>query len=132
MLFVQPGYGWATPSIASIELMQCIIRAIPTDEKKKYPVPYKSSDGPIGILQFPHITFDMVNILIKRSVTSITDLERMDDSQLRSELSNLNLTGKQIEEVQTAVHAFPRLSMVADCLIEDEVCVDCDVVFRCS
>ena len=118
---IKPNYGWATPSIGAVEIMQCMVRAIPLEAKKHFPSPIKSRSGPATIVQLPHITHDMcLKDLLKRNITSLSDFLQMEDSQAISELSNLGLNKKQVGEVMTAIHSFPALTMAADAFIDDD------------
>ena len=57
---IKPGYGWAQPSISAVELMQCMVRAVPIEAKKHFPSPMKSRTGPATLVQLPHLTHKMV------------------------------------------------------------------------
>jgi len=118
---IKPNYGWATPSIGAIEIMQCLVRAIPLEAKKHFPSPIKSRGGPPTIVQLPHITHEMcLKDLMKRNIKNLSDFLQMEDSQAISELSNLGLNKKQVGEVMTTIHSFPALTMTASAFIDDD------------
>lgn len=118
---IKPNYGWATPSIGAVEIMQCMVRAVPLEAKKHYPAPIKSKSGPPTIVQLPHITHEMcLKDLMKRNISSLSDFLQMEDSQAISEFSNLGLNKNQIIEVMTAIHSFPALTMSATAFIDDD------------
>lgn len=118
---IKPNYGWATPSIGAVEIMQCMVRAVPIEAKKHFPSPMKSRVGPPTIVQLPHITHEMcLKDLMKRNIKSLSDFLQMEDSQAISELTNLGLNKKQVGEIMTAIHSFPALTMSAKAFIDDE------------
>mmetsp|Transcript_11967 Transcript_11967/g.24064 ORF Transcript_11967/g.24064 Transcript_11967/m.24064 type:complete len:711 (-) Transcript_11967:80-2212(-) len=118
---IKPNYGWASPSIGAVEFMQCMVRAVPTEAKKHFPAPGKSSQGPPSILQLPHITHEMcLKQLMKRKITSIMDFFKMDDDTIVSELANIGLNKKQIADIKLAIYSFPALTMSGRCFVDDE------------
>lgn len=124
---IKPNYGWATPSIGAVEIMQCMIRAIPIEAKKHFPSPMKSKSGPPTIVQLPHITHEMcLKDLMKRNIKSLSDFLQMEDSQAISELTNLGLNKVQVGEIMTAIHSFPALTMSARAFIDDDELRDSD------
>jgi translocation protein SEC63 len=124
---VKPNYGWAAPSIGAVEFMQCMIRAVPVEAKKHFPAPIKSRQGPPTILQLPHITHEMcLKDLMKRNIKSLSDFLQMEDATAMSELANLGLNKKQVEDIMVAIHSFPALTMSARAFIDDEEFKDAD------
>lgn len=118
---VKPAYGWSTPSIACVEFMQCLVRAVSVDEKKKFPSPLKSAEGPPAILQLPHLSSDTVKELSKRKLRSIGDLLSLSPSELKSEMVNLNISDRHISDIQQALDAFPKLHMTAEFVLDEGV-----------
>lgn len=120
---MKPAYGWFAPAIASIELMQCVIRAVSVDDKKKCPSPFKSNEGAAVFLQLPHMDHNIVKVLGQRKIRQFAQLLSMDALEVKSELSNTNLTEGQIADIQTALDSFPCITMDAEFVLEDEVSI---------
>lgn len=118
---IKPGYGWAQPSISSVELMQCMVRAVPIEAKKHFPAPMKSRQGPATLVQLPHLTHKMVlEELPKKKITSLTDFLKMEDDKIVSELTALGLAQPAAMDVLKVIYRFPALSMAAKTYLDDE------------
>jgi translocation protein SEC63 len=118
---IKPGYGWAQPSISAVELMQCMVRAVPIEAKRHFPAPMKSRVGPGTLVQLPHLTHKMVlEDLAKKKITSLTDLLKMEDKAIMSELAALGLEMAQSVDILRVIYNFPALSMAARAYLDDD------------
>jgi translocation protein SEC63 len=107
-----PNYGWLTPTQATVELMQCIIKAVPPEEKKKTSSAKGSSaggggDGIAGVLQLPHVTDDVIRKLNKQKLKGLSDIQRLNKVDRRVALQTCGLSMAQADDVETALSAVP-------------------------
>ena len=120
---MKPNYGWAQPSISSIELMQCMVRAVPIEAKRHFPSPGKSREGPATIVQLPHVTHKMVleDLAKKKKITGLMDFLKMDDGKVQGVLEEVGLGKEQALDVLKVIYRFPALSMAARAYLDDDL-----------
>ena len=118
---IKPGYGWAQPSISAVELMQCMVRAVPVEAKRHFPSPMKSRTGPATLVQLPHLTHKMVleDLLKKKKIESLMDLLKIKDEDIMKELQAVGLERAQALDVLKVIYKFPALSMAAKTYLDD-------------
>lgn len=118
---IKPGYGWAQPSISAVELMQCMVRAVPIEAKKHFPSPMKSRTGPATLVQLPHLTHKMVleDLAKKKKIDSLIDFLKMEDEKVMAELLAVGLQRAQAMDVLKVIYRFPALSMAAKSYLDD-------------
>lgn len=119
---IKPNYGWLQPAISSVELMQCMVRAVPIEAKKHFPSPMKSREGPGTLVQLPHLTHKMVleSMAKEKKVTSLMDLLKMEDTKVLALLEEVGLSKQQAMDVLKVVYRFPALSMAARAYLDDD------------
>lgn len=125
---VQPGYGWMTPAIGCIELMQCIVQAVPLSSKKAAHVG-KSNESAAALLQLPHFNNEVLRKLARKKVKMLPELQQMSTTERQSLLAGCGLTADEVADVETMLSAIPTLWVHADCVVEAEE-VDDDVVME--
>ncbi len=118
---IKPGYGWAQPSISAVELMQCMVRAVPIEAKKHFPSPMKSRTGPATLVQLPHLTHKMVleELAKKRKIDSLVQFLKMKDEDIMTELKGAGLERSQALAVLKVIYRFPALSMAAKTYLDE-------------
>ncbi len=116
---IKPNYGWLTPTQGTVELMQCIIKAIPAEEKKKSSSSSaKNSSGGGGesitaLLQLPHVDDDVIRKLGKQKLKNLTEIQRLSKVDRRVALQTCGLSMSQAEDVETALSAIPSAFVTA-------------------
>lgn len=125
---VQPGYGWMTPAVGCIELMQCIVQAVPLSSKKAAHVG-KSNESAAALLQLPHFDNEVLRKLARKKVKLLPELQQMSTTERQLLLAGCSLTTDQVEDVETMLSAIPTLWVRAHCVVEAEE-VDDDVVME--
>jgi translocation protein SEC63 len=67
---IKPGYGWLAPTVGCIEMMQCMVQAVPLAAKKAAHVG-KSAESAAALLQLPHFDDGVLRKLQKRRVKTL-------------------------------------------------------------
>eukprot|EP00879_Flechtneria_rotunda_P006197 GHRR01006515.1.p1 GENE.GHRR01006515.1~~GHRR01006515.1.p1 ORF type:complete len:456 (+),score=176.99 GHRR01006515.1:409-1776(+) len=112
----QAGTGWMTPSLACVEMMQCIAQAVPTSVRK----PGGKADSLAPLLQLPGINQGHIKNLRKRKINTLADLQALPDSQRAIELQWAGMGMAGIEGVNMFLSAMPRLLVTVRCEVEGE------------
>jgi len=112
----RPAYGWLTPAIACVEMMQCLFRAVPVAARKAT-LQSRSGEGDAWLLQLPGFTKDTIRSLIRQKVKSLAELQAMDPADRRAILALSELRPSFVEQVQTALTAMPTLWVTARCIV---------------
>lgn len=117
---VRPAYAWLTPTVGTVELIQCIVKAVSAEEKKKQPAsnPTKSAESIAAVLQLPHIDEDVVRQLSKRKIKTLGELQGLSKPDRRSALQVAGLSVAEVEEVETGLSAFPSAFVSAKLYLE--------------
>lgn len=105
-------YGWLTPAIGCVELMQCIIRAVPVDERHSQKHG-KQSNSSAALLQLPHMTDDIVRTLIKKKIKSLDEFMQLGEVERRVVLQGSGLVGREVDDVEAALSALPKAHVTA-------------------
>ena len=115
------GYGWAQPSISAVELMQCMVRAVPIEAKRHFPSPMRSRTGPATLVQLPHLTHKMVleELVKKKKIESLMDLLKVKDETIMAEMQAVGLDRAQALDVLKVIYKFPALSMAARTYLDE-------------
>ncbi|KAF8055125.1 ERDJ2A [Scenedesmus sp. PABB004] len=111
------GCGWMTPSLACVEMMQCMAQAMPVATRKGGG---KMGDALAPLLQLPGFDQEVVKRLRKRKINGLTDLQVLPEGQRAAELSWAGLDASAAEGVNLFLSAMPRLSVAALCEVEGE------------
>ena len=106
---IRPNYGWLTPTQGTVELMQCIIKAVPAEERKKKVISSKGSSGEstTALLQLPHVNDDVIKKLVKQKLKGLSELQRLNKVDRRVALQTCGLSVAQAEDVEIALSAIP-------------------------
>ena len=106
---IKPNYGWLAPSVATVELLQCFVKAVSVEEKKKQAAsnPTKSADGTAALLQLPHVDEDVVRQLFKRKIKNLAELQGVEKNDRRAALQIAGLSVAEVEDLETALSALP-------------------------
>ncbi|WIA39826.1 hypothetical protein OEZ86_013276 [Tetradesmus obliquus] len=113
----QAGTGWMTPSVACVEMMQCLAQGLPVAVRKGSG---KAGDTMAPLLQLPGFDQELLKKLRKRKINSLADLQAMSDSTRAMELGQAGLGAAAIEGVAMFLSAMPRLSLAVLCEVEGE------------
>lgn len=125
---VQPSYGWLTPAVGCIELMQCMVQAVPLASKKAAHVG-KSGESAAALLQLPHFDGELLRRLARKKVKTLLELQQLSAEERQALLVGCGLAAGEVEEVETMLSAMPTLWVSAQCVVEAEE-VDDDVVLE--
>ena len=66
----QPNYGWLTPAVGCIEMMQCVVQAVPLASKKAAHVG-KSAECAGALLQLPHFDGEVMRQLARKKIKAL-------------------------------------------------------------
>ncbi|PSC67052.1 dnaJ ERDJ2A [Micractinium conductrix] len=129
---IQPGYGWLTPTVGCIELMQCMVQAVPLESKKAAHVG-KSAESPAALLQLPHFDKETLRRLTRKKVKALPELQQMGGDERAKVLKECGLSASEVEDVETMLSAMPTVWVSAQCVVEaeeldDEVVLTGDIV----
>ncbi|PSC67006.1 dnaJ ERDJ2A, partial [Micractinium conductrix] len=127
-----PGYGWLTPTVGCIELMQCMVQAVPLESKKAAHVG-KSAESPAALLQLPHFDKETLRRLTRKKVKALPELQQMGGDERAKVLKECGLSASEVEDVETMLSAMPTVWVSAQCVVEaeeldDEVVLTGDIV----
>lgn len=67
---LQPNYGWLTPVVGCIELMQCMVQAVPLAAKKTAHVG-RTAESQAALLQLPHVDGEVLRKLARKKIRSL-------------------------------------------------------------
>jgi len=107
---IRPNYGWLTPAQGTVELMQCIVKAVPAEEKKKKSnssSKNNSGESTTALLQLPHVTDDVIKKLIKQKLKGLSELQRLNKVDRRVALQTCGLSVAEAEDIETGLSAIP-------------------------
>ncbi|KAG2441769.1 hypothetical protein HXX76_003382 [Chlamydomonas incerta] len=126
------GYGWMTPALAIVEMMQCVSQALSISNRKPLSggaAKAGAADGLAGLLQLPHVDGDTVKRLKKKRVSTLKELQEVAPADLPEMLKAAGLEGAAAEEVTTFLATLPVVHVRAECEVpgEDEI-MEQDVV----
>ncbi|EFJ44468.1 molecular chaperone [Volvox carteri f. nagariensis] len=127
------GYGWMTPTVAIVEMMQCVSQALSVSARKPAggasAKASANADGMAALLQLPHFNLDVLKKLKKRRVQNIKDLQDLPAVELHEALCSAGLGAAMAEEVATFLATLPSVYCRAECEVtgEDEI-MEGDVV----
>lgn len=113
----RPAYGWLTPGIACVEMMQCLFRAVPVAARKAT-LQSRSGEGEAWLLQLPGFTKDTIRSLIRQKVKSLAELQAMEPVDRKSILALSELRPSLVDQVQTTLSAMPTLWVTAKCIVQ--------------
>lgn len=114
---IKPAYGWMTPAVACIEMMQCLVQAVPADEKKKHAFG-KSAESVTSLLQLPHFDAELVKKLARKKIKTLADLQALNLQGRRVALQSSGLTGSECEDVEVMLSALPTVWVSAQLVVE--------------
>ncbi|KAK9839330.1 hypothetical protein WJX81_008661 [Elliptochloris bilobata] len=116
------GYGWLSPTVGSLEMMQCITRAQQLHVRKTlFHGGKAAADSNAPLLQLPHVDYELTKKLSRKRVRSLADLAAMAPDKRLAMLSSVGLTAAQAEEVATALSALPTINLAGvTCLVDGE------------
>ncbi|KAG2451784.1 hypothetical protein HYH02_003562 [Chlamydomonas schloesseri] len=126
------GYGWMTPALAIVEMMQCVSQALSISNRKPLSggaAKAGAADGLAGLLQLPHIDGDAAKRLKKKRVSTLKELQDTAAAELPETLKAAGLDDAGVEEVTTFLKTLPTVHVRAECEVpgEDEI-MEQDVV----
>lgn len=125
---IQPGYGWLTPAVGCIELMQCTVQAVPLAAKKAVSVG-KSMETPAALLQLPHFDSEVLRQLTRKKIKVLPELQQMESEERQQLLKGCGLSSSEVEDVETMLSAMPTVWVSAQCVVEAEE-IDDDIVLE--
>lgn len=111
------GYGWLTPAVATVEMMQCITQVVSISARKPQG---KSGDNTAPLLQLPYFDDDVLKKLKRRKISSLRELTDMEESERTSVLESFGLTSDQVDEVTSFLSALPTVAMKSSFEVEGE------------
>ncbi|GIL87084.1 hypothetical protein Vretimale_14247 [Volvox reticuliferus] len=118
------GYGWMTPAVAIVEMMQCVSQALSVSARKPTgSVSAKAAanaDGMAALMQLPHFNLDVLKKLKKRRVQTIKDLQDLPPTELGEALCSAGLGDAMAEEVATFLATLPAVHCRAECEVTGE------------
>ncbi|GAX76583.1 hypothetical protein CEUSTIGMA_g4029.t1 [Chlamydomonas eustigma] len=113
------GYGWLTPAIAVVEMMQCMSQALSISIRK--PASAKPSElAAAAIMQLPHVDAEVVKKLKRRKVNTLKELSDLSLEERSEALLISGLTASQVEAACTLLEALPTIGVRAKCGVEGE------------
>ncbi|GIL50242.1 hypothetical protein Vafri_6471 [Volvox africanus] len=118
------GFGWMTPAVAIVEMMQCVSQALSVSARK--PTGSASAkaaanaDGMAALMQLPHFNLDVLKKLKKRRVQTIKDLQDLPPAELGEALRSAGLGDAMAEEVATFLATLPAVHCRAECEVTGE------------
>ncbi|GBF89855.1 hypothetical protein Rsub_02559 [Raphidocelis subcapitata] len=117
----QLGFGWMTPALACVEMMQCVASALPVSARKGGP---KGGDALAPLLALPHFDGEVIKRLRKQRVNALKDLQAMREGELRVTLASAGVVGDFADDAVAALQAFPSLAAGVEFSVdgEEEVC----------
>ncbi|KAL4531929.1 hypothetical protein Ndes2437B_g02360 [Nannochloris sp. 'desiccata'] len=108
---IRPNYGWLTPTQGTVELMQCIVKAVPAEEKKKSSNSSSSKnsggESTTALLQLPHVNDDVIKKLNKQKLRGLSELQRLNKVDRRVALQTCGLSVAQVEDIEVGLSAIP-------------------------
>ncbi|KAG2485811.1 hypothetical protein HYH03_015521 [Edaphochlamys debaryana] len=120
------GYGWMTPAVAIVEMMQCMAQALSVSARK--PVTGSAAkagaaDALAALLQLPQFDSDVLKKLKKQRIQSIKELQDLSAADLGEALRGAGLDAGAVEEVSTFLATLPSVHCRAECEVpgEDEI-----------
>jgi translocation protein SEC63 len=130
---VKPAYGWLTPSLAVVEALQCLVRAVPLEEKRRPAAAAFAAPGAGGapapgaaLLQLPKLDGDAVRALARGGgsgrwpkARSLQELMALAPGARREALQGAGLSGADADEVEAALADVPQLFVSAQLFVED-------------
>lgn len=128
---VKPGYGWLAPTVGCIEMMQCMVQAVPLAAKKAAHIG-KSADSTAALLQLPHFDDGLLRKLQKRRVKTLPELQLLSVEERAEALQASGLNATQVEDVETMLSAMPTVWVSAQCSVEVDGEVDDGLVLECD
>jgi len=101
--------------------MQCLVQAVSVEEKKRHAVPVKSAESVAALFQLPHFDDDVIRKLHKRKVRTLPELIAVDRAERRTILQSSGLSAMEVEDVETALSAWPSLYVTARLEVEEAI-----------
>lgn len=114
------GHGWMTPAVSAVQVMQCMTQAVPLGVRRPQTNRKVISEGFAALLQLPGMSSSLVKTLEKRKIKSVHDLAELEDGERTRILHSLDLDTNTLQEVDTALQAFPSIEMKAKIFVEEE------------
>ena len=117
------GFGWMTPSVAVVELMQCMSQGVSPMWRQPTLPSQKGGGGGGGgggehlspLLQLPHIEEAAARSLVKKSkVRNLEALQALDAGMRADALGEAGLSAEQVKDVEEALSTLPSVTMTAE------------------
>uniref|UniRef100_A0A7S3R9Y3 J domain-containing protein n=1 Tax=Dunaliella tertiolecta TaxID=3047 RepID=A0A7S3R9Y3_DUNTE len=121
--------GWLTPSIAVVEMLQCLSQAVPLSMRKPKG---KDVDAATLLLQLPHFDMDVVKKLKKQRVGTFKELQDMEPSERLGVLAQAGLRPEQVDDVSTFLSVLPTVHVRAKVEMDGEEDVIERDIAKCS
>ena len=103
-------YGWLAPTLGAIEYAQCLAAAIPPAVRRPPPGTKGSPDAALAAL--PHLDADGLKRLARRKLRTVADVSALSPSDRAAALADAGLDASQAADVDAALAALPRLTVV--------------------
>lgn len=118
------GYGWMTPAVAIVEMMQCTAQALSIGLRKPAvgggSAKAGAAEAQAALLQLPHFDLDVLKKLKKRKVQSIKELQELPAAEREEALRSCGLGDAAVEEVATFLATLPTVYCRAECEVPGE------------
>jgi len=111
------GYGWQTPSLAIVEMLQCMSQALSIEFRKPTG---KLSEASAGLLQLPHFDTDVLKKLKRRKVNTLKELQDLEEKERVEALQSCGLASSHVEEISTLLSSLPSIYVRAACEVDGE------------
>lgn len=103
-------YGWLAPTLGAIEYAQCLAAAIPPAVRRPLPGTKGFYDAALAAL--PHLDADGLKRLARRKLRNVADVASLPPSDRAAALADAGLDASQAADVDAALAALPRLTVV--------------------
>ncbi|KXZ42319.1 hypothetical protein GPECTOR_162g134 [Gonium pectorale] len=118
------GFGWMTPAVAIVEMMQCIAQALSVSARKPLTggsaAKAGSAEAQAALLQLPHFDVNVLKHLKKRKIQAVKDLQDLPRAELNDALKSAGLSEADSEEVATFLATLPAIYCRAECVVDGE------------
>ncbi|KAL3630652.1 DnaJ protein erdj2a [Castilleja foliolosa] len=112
------GHGWLRPAIGVVELLQCIVQAVPLSARK---AGGGSAEGIAPFLQLPHFNDEIIKKITRKKVRTFQDFQDV-STEVRAELLSqvAELPSHEIQDIEKVIQLIPSLTVEVICGTEGE------------
>ncbi|MEW5311206.1 MAG: hypothetical protein WDW38_002940 [Sanguina aurantia] len=109
-----------TPSVAVVEMMQCLSQALSLASRKPTGGKAQPGDSMASMLQLPHFDGDVLKKLKRGKVNTLKELLDLNEGERQKALDAAGLSREQIDESLTFLAVLPNVSLKVTCEVDSE------------